>query len=299
MSQPTADDLVQRYLEHLSVERNASPRTVAAYASDLAQFCAWLERASLDLVTLRYRDLRGYLAELDRARYSRRTIARKLSALRSLYAYLADDGTVAGSPADVVATPKLPARLPVIATTEVVTDLLDAPDPATPLGIRDRAILETLYATGIRVSELTGLDLADVDFARGQIKVLGKGSKERIIPIHRFANARLAEYLRTARPKLAKGGDTAAFFLNRSGTRLSAGGVRRLMKRALAQSGAPSTLSPHALRHTFATHLLEEGADLRTVQELLGHVALSTTQIYTHLSAKRLRDVHKTAHPRG
>jgi site-specific recombinase XerD len=173
------------------------------------------------------------------------------------------------------------------------------PDPSTPHGLRDRAILETHYATGMRVSELTGLDLRDVDFARGQIKVLGKGSKERIIPIHRLANARLAEYLRSGRPSLAKGSDSPAFFLNRSGTRLTAGGVRRLMKKRLAESSGPSSLSPHALRHTFAAHLLEEGADLRTVQELLGHVALSTTQIYTHLSARRLRDVHKTAHPRG
>jgi len=299
MPTPTADELVHRYLEHLAVERNASPRTVAAYSTDLAQFSAWLERAGLEMVTLRYRDLRGYLAELDRARYSRRTIARKLSALRSVYAYLAEEGIVPGSPADVVATPKLPSKLPVIATSEALTALIEVSDPSTPGGLRDRAILETLYATGVRVSELTGLDLGDVDFARGQIKVLGKGSKERIVPIHRLASARLEEYLRTARPALAKNAESPAFFLNRSGDRLSAGGVRRLMKRRLAESSGPSSLSPHALRHTFATHLLEGGADLRTVQELLGHVALSTTQIYTHLSARRLRDVHKTAHPRG
>ncbi|KAF0208098.1 MAG: tyrosine recombinase XerC [Actinomycetota bacterium] len=299
MSTPTADELVHRYLEHLAVERNASPRTVAAYSSDLAQFCGWLERAKLDIITLRYRDLRGYLAELDRARYSRRTIARKLSALRSLYAYLAEAGIVAGSPADVVATPKLPSKLPVIAGADAVTALIEVSDPTTTLGLRDRAILELLYATGMRVSELSGLNLADVDFARAQVKVLGKGSKERIIPIHRLATTRLEEYLRVARPKLGKGANSEAFFLNRLGERLSTGGVRRLMKRRLAESSGPSALSPHALRHTFATHLLEEGADLRTVQELLGHVALSTTQIYTHLSARRLRDVHKTAHPRG
>lgn len=299
MSAPSADELVHRYIQHLAVEDNASPRTVAAYATDLAQFTAWLERSALDLLTLRYRDLRGYLAEMDRARYSRRTIARKLSSLRSFYAYLANEGVVAGSPADVVATPKLPRRLPVVAATDVVDSLIEAPDPTTAAGLRDRAILELLYATGIRVSELTGLDLASVDFARGQIKVLGKGSKERIVPIHRLAAARLTEYLRTARPQLDTKAETSAFFLNRLGGRLSAGGVRRLMKRHLAESGGASTLSPHALRHTFATDLLEGGADLRTVQELLGHVALSTTQIYTHLSAKRLRDVHKTAHPRG
>ncbi|TDB39934.1 MAG: tyrosine recombinase XerC [Actinobacteria bacterium] len=298
MSTPGTDELVAAYLESLEVERNASPRTVAAYSIDLAQFSDWLERQNLVLATLTYRNLRGYLGELDRAQYSRRTIARKLSAVRSLFAFLVDRGIVAGSPADVVATPKLPKRLPVIASAETIGALIDSPDATTPLGMRDRAILELLYAGGLRVSELTGLDLGDVDFSQGQVRVMGKGSKERIVPIHTIAATRIAEYIRSARPKLDKHGEEA-LFLNRLGTRLSSDGVRRLMKRYLKKTGSAMALSPHALRHSFATHMLESGADLRSVQELLGHVALSTTQIYTHLSARRLQDVHKKAHPRG
>ncbi len=298
MSTQGTDELVAAYLESLEVERNASPRTVSAYSSDLAQFSDWLERQNLALSTLTYRNLRGYLGELDRAQYSRRTIARKLSSVRSLFAFLVDRGIVAGSPADVVATPKLPKRLPVIASAETIGALIDSPDVGTPLGLRDRAILELLYAGGLRVSELTGLDRSDVDLAQGQVRVMGKGSKERIIPIHTIAATRISEYLRSARPKLDKHAEEA-LFLNRLGTRLSADGVRRLMKRYLEQTGSAMALSPHALRHSFATHMLESGADLRSVQELLGHVALSTTQIYTHLSARRLQDVHKKAHPRG
>ncbi len=292
------DELIAAYLESLEVERNASPRTVSAYASDLGQFSNWLERQNLDLQTLTYRNLRGFLGELDGARYSRRTIARKLSSVRSLFAFLVDRGIVAGSPADVVATPKLPTRLPVVASTETIAALIDAPDATTPLGLRDSAILELLYAGGLRVSELTGLNAGDVDFARGQVRVMGKGSKERIIPIHTIAAKRITEYLRTGRPRLEKRAEDA-LFLNRLGGRLSSDGVRRLMKRYLEMTGNAYALSPHALRHSFATHMLEAGADLRSVQELLGHVALSTTQIYTHLSTRRLQDVHKNAHPRG
>lgn len=298
MTTPGTDELVAAYLESLAVERNASPRTIAAYSSDLAQFSDWLERQNLALASLTYRNLRGYLGELDRARYSRRTIARKLSSVRSLFAFLVERGIVAGSPADVVATPKLPKRLPVVASADTIGALIDSPDVTTPLGIRDRAILELLYAGGLRVSELTGLDLGDLDLSQGQVRVMGKGSKERIVPIHRIAATRIAEYIRTARPKLDKHAEEA-LFLNRLGTRLSSDGVRRLMKRYLEKTGAAMALSPHALRHSFATHMLESGADLRSVQELLGHVALSTTQIYTHLSARRLQDVHKKAHPRG
>jgi tyrosine recombinase XerC len=293
-----ADALIAAYLESLQVERNASPRTVEAYSSDLAQFSDWLERQSYDIAALTYRNLRGFLGELDRARYSRRTIARKLSAVRSFFVFLVERGVVAGSPADVVATPKLPTRLPVIASAETIAALIEAPDASTPGGLRDRAILELLYAGGLRVSELTGLDVGDVDFAQGQVRVLGKGSKERIIPIHRIACQRISEYVSSGRPKLNKQ-DESALFLNRLGGRLSADGVRRLMKRYLQITGSAQALSPHALRHSFATHMLEAGADLRSVQELLGHVALSTTQIYTHLSTQRLQDVHKNAHPRG
>lgn len=298
MSIQDADTLIAAYLESLQVERNASPRTVEAYSSDLAQFSNWLERQNYQIATITYRNLRGFLGELDRARYARRTIARKLSAVRSLYAFLVEKGVVAGSPADVVVTPKLPRRLPVVASAETIAELIEAPDASTPSGLRDRAILELLYAGGLRVSELTGLDVANVDFSQGQVRVLGKGAKERIVPIHRIACQRISEYIASGRPKLDKHADPA-LFLNRLGGRLSADGVRRSMKHYLQITGSALALSPHALRHSFATHMLEAGADLRSVQELLGHVALSTTQIYTHLSTQRLQDVHKNAHPRG
>ncbi len=292
-------ELIDRYITHLTVVRNASPATVRAYATDLAQYADWCERAGKHPQTVGYRDLRGYLAELDRARYARSTIARKLSALRAFHAFLSQQGLAPGSPAAVVATPRRQSRLPVAATPEALSALIEAPAATTPLGLRDRAILELLYASGARVAELVGLDLADLDLAHGRMTVLGKGSKERIVPLHQAAVSVVRAYLADSRPRLRKQQTPDAVFLNRSGDRLSTGAVRRLMKRYLLATGERLDLSPHALRHSFATHLLEGGADLRTVQELLGHVALSTTQIYTHLSVGRLRDVHRQAHPRG
>lgn len=292
-------ELIDRYITHLTIVRNASPATVRAYATDLAQYADWCERAGKHPQTVSYRDLRGFLAELDRARYARSTIARKLSALRAFHAFLSQQGLAPGSPAAVVSTPRRQSRLPVAATPEALSALIDAPDAATPLGLRDRAILELLYASGVRVAELVGLDLGDLDLAHGRMTVLGKGSKERIVPLHQAAVSVLRAYLADSRPRLRKPHTPDAVFLNRSGDRLSTGAIRRLMKRCLLATGERLDLSPHALRHSYATHLLEGGADLRSVQELLGHVALSTTQIYTHLSVGRLRDLHRQAHPRG
>jgi integrase/recombinase XerC len=193
----------------------------------------------------------------------------------------------------------MPARLPRIVPSDVLTALLDAPDPADPYGARDGALLELLYATGARVSEVEGLSLGDVDLAQGQVRVTGKGSKQRIIPLHGEAVRRVRHYLATGRVALTRDPDEPALFLNRLGGRLSDGGIRRMMRRYMDLVGGASGLTPHTLRHTFATHLLEGGADLRSVQELLGHVALSTTQIYTHLGMKRLRSVHRESHPRA
>lgn len=296
---PTSETLVDAYLTHLKVERNLSPRTVAAYASDLGGFLRWAEKAGIHLLDADHRSLRLYLAELDRARYARRTIARRLAAVRSFYRYLVRTEQLVASPAAVLATPRLPKRLPDIGTNDLVERLLQTPDDSTPLGMRDRAILELLYASGIRVSELTGLDLAAVDLSQSLVTVMGKGARERTVPIHRLAVRTLHTYLMNARPRLDRGKAGDALFLNRLGTRLSDGGVRRMLEHHLETLGATASVTPHVLRHTFATHLLEGGADLRTVQELLGHVALSTTQIYTHVSTKHLRDVHKGAHPRA
>jgi integrase/recombinase XerD len=299
MSSPDTHGLVDRYLTHLRVERAVSPETLRAYAGDLGRFIEWCERDAADPLALTPQRLRRYLAEMDRARYSRRTIARRLSSVRSFFAYLQEQGVACLDAAAVVATPKMPARLPRIVPSDVLSALLDAPDQTDPAGARDAAILEVLYATGARVSEIEGLSLGDIDLVQGQVRVTGKGSKERIIPLHREAVRRVRQYLDVGRPRLVHDSAELAFFLNRRGGRLTDGGIRRLMRRYMSLVGGAAGLTPHALRHTFATHLLEAGADLRTVQELLGHVALSTTQIYTHLGMKRLRAVHRESHPRA
>jgi integrase/recombinase XerD len=296
---PDVSENLDAFLVHLSAERGLSPHTVRAYASDLARYIEWADRSHVDALEPTHRDLRRYLAYLDRSGYARRTVARRLASVRTFMGYLADEGVVTSDPSRVVSAPKLPRRLPSVVPQDALRALLDAPDPDTPVGIRDRAILETLYATGTRVSELAGLRLERLDLRSGSATVMGKGSKERMVPLHPFAVARLHDYLDRSRPTLVKGADPGAVFLSTRGNPLSTDAIRRLFKRHLATAGAVTSLSPHALRHTFATHLLEGGADLRTVQELLGHVALSTTQIYTHVSMRRLQDVHRRAHPRA
>lgn len=296
---PDPQALVARFLEHLRVEKGASAHTVRAYASDLSRYLEWAERAEVDPISLDHRRLRRYLAELDRARYARTTVARRLSAVRSFFAYLVTEGLVDSDPAGLLSTPKSASRLPRIVAPDELAALLDAPDADTATGLRDRAVLELLYASGVRVSELCTLTLGRLDLDQGQITVMGKGSKERVVPVHRYAADRLRMYLERGRPALATDRSSDWVFLSSRGNRLSEDSVRRSFKRYLAETGAAASLSPHALRHTFATHMLDQGADLRTVQELLGHVALSTTQIYTHVSMKRLRDVHRNAHPRA
>ena len=295
----TPDALVDRFLTHLSVERGASPNTVRAYSADLQRYLEWAHRSGIDPIVLNHRQMRRYLAELDRAGYARRTVARRLSAIRSMFAFLVAEGLAASDPSSVLLTPKIPSRLPRVVPTDVLDTLLAAPDETTPTGQRDGAILELLYASGARVSELSGLTMASLDLAQGQLTLMGKGSKERLVPIHRAAVARLRRYLAEGRPALVRPATGDEVFLSARGLPLSADAIRRLFKRYLGQAGGAHSLSPHAVRHTFATHLIERGADLRSVQELLGHVALSTTQIYTHLSMKRVQDVHRDAHPRA
>lgn len=291
--------LIDRFLGYLAVERGASPNTVRAYSADLTRFLEWAERSDIDPITLTHRQMRLYLAELDRAGYARRTVARRLSAVRSLFAYLVAEGLAPSDPSSVLAAPKIPSRLPKIIPADALAAMLESPDAETPNGMRDRAVLELLYATGARVSEIAELRLGGVDLAQGQVTVMGKGSKERIIPLHRKAVDTVRIYLANGRPRLAKPAGDDHVFLSARSRPLSADAIRRIFKQAAAKAGAAHSLSPHAMRHTFATHLIEAGADLRTVQELLGHIALSTTQIYTHLSVKRLQDVHGKAHPRA
>jgi integrase/recombinase XerD len=294
-----AAELVDRFLGHLALERGASPNTVRAYSADLARYLEWAQRSDIDPITLNHRQMRRYLAELDQAGYARRTVARRLSSVRSMFSYLLAEGLAASDPSSVLAAPKIPRRLPKIVPNDALQAMLETPDATTPVGLRDRAVLELLYATGARVSELSGLCLGDLDLAQGQLTVMGKGSKERIIPVHRKAIAVMRTYLSDGRPALAKPDSDDHVFLSSRGKPMSADAIRRMFKHVLSTVGTIQSLSPHSMRHTFATHLVEAGADLRTVQELLGHVALSTTQIYTHLSMKRLQDVHKGAHPRA
>jgi len=291
--------LVDRFIVHLSVERGLSPHTVRAYSADLARYLEWADRAGTDPIVISHRQIRRYLAELDQAGYARRTVARRLAAVRSFFGFLVAEGLAPSDPSTVLASPKVQRRLPRLVPDDTLAKLLDVPAEPTSVDIRDAALLELLYATGMRVSELTGLTLGSLDLAQGQLVAFGKGSKERLLPLHRTAVERLRAYLRDARPGLAKPDSPDAVFLSTRGRALSPEAVRRIITRRLNAVGSVTSVSPHALRHTFATHLVDAGADLRTVQELLGHIALSTTQIYTHVGMKRLQDVHRDAHPRA
>jgi integrase/recombinase XerD len=293
--------LIDSFLTMLAVERNLSPHTIRAYGSDLAGLCDWMERERLGLAQVDFRTIRRYLAELDRARYTRKTINRHLSAIKSFFAWLVECGELESESLEVVSGPKLSRRLPPTVAHDDVGRLLAVSDCSTPVGLRNQALLELLYASGARISEIAGLTTDSIDFERMQILVFGKGSKQRIIPLHRLALRRLHEYLTIARPKLAGAGETTtdALFLTTRGNAMSADSIRKMFKQALITAGLDVSLSPHALRHSFATDLLEGGADLRSVQEMLGHASLSTTQIYTHLSAAHLKEAHNRAHPRA
>ena len=293
-----ADRHVDAYLTYLTVIRGLSPHTVRAYATDLDSYLDWAERTHTDPIAPTHRRLRLYLGEMDQAGYARTTISRRLSTLRSFFDYMVAEEIIETDPSAILASPRLPARLPRAVGQDVVRSLLDSPSPETTVGLRDRAVLELLYATGARVSEISGLDVSDVDRASATVRLMGKGGKERIVPAHTEALNRVDTYLRESRPHLMKR-PTEALFVSVRGNRLSADAIRRLFRAHADRVGADADLSPHSLRHTFATDLLENGADLRTVQELLGHVALSTTQIYTHVGGKRLKHVHRNAHPRG
>lgn len=296
-----ASNLVAQFITSLAVERNLSSNTIRAYSIDLESFHDWLATQQIALMSVDHRVMRRYLADMDRARYLRTTINRRLSAIKTFFTWLVDIGQLESDPLSVVSGPKQPRHLPQRITTEDVDRLLAMPDSKTPDGLRDQTILELLYASGARISEVAGLKLADVDLAEQQITVMGKGSKQRIVPVHQLAVKSLRLYLLTARPQLSKSSDRAfdAFFLSTRGLPMGADAMRKMFKKYLAQAGLDASLSPHDLRHSFATDLVEAGADLRSVQELLGHASLSTTQIYTHLSTSHLKEVQKRAHPRS
>jgi len=293
-SRSASVDALDAYAAHLRTERHASPHTIRAYRSDLRQF---LDVAGASLARIRPDTIRHWLRTLD-GTAQRSSIARKLAAVRSFLRYCVETGRLATDPASGIATPKTRRTLPTHLTLDQVDRLLATPDGASLAGGRDRAIFEVLYSAGIRVSELTGLDWADVDAEAGVVRVLGKGRKERVVPIGRPALEALAAY-RQACAAAGMRVQQGPVFRNLRGGRLTSRSVARLMERHVLASGAPGKATPHALRHTFATHLLGAGADLRAIQELLGHASLSTTQRYTHVDLRRLMEAYDRAHPRA
>ena len=324
--------IVQDFLNYLSFEKRFSEHTAKCYGADLRQFCEFLagapegtfsnaqsvssaqqhggsvtavkEYTDTDLdklfVTVDVDSIRSYLAHLSEKQHSKATLARKLATLRSFYKFLVKRGLVESNPVMLVRTPKQERKLPRILEYEEVKRLLETPPADSWLGARDRAIMETLYSTGIRVSELVALNMGDIDFLGEVIHVRGKGKKERIAPIGTSALQAIQHYMefRNKRSQSNPDFDTKVLFVNKHGGRLSTRSVRRKMDKYLKMAGLDPNISPHTLRHSFATHMLNNGADLRSVQELLGHQSLSTTQIYTHLNTKKLKDVYDGAHPR-
>ncbi len=292
---------VEGFLRYLRIERNASPLTLKSYRSDLAglvQFLVSTDDGLTEPRNVSIGQLRAYVADLHQRGYARSTVARRLASLRSLFEYCRREKLVESNPARALRTPRQGRRLPHFLSTEQVAKLLETPPDDQPAGLRDRAILETLYSAGLRVSELVSLDLADWDRDSNVLRVRGKGRKERIAPVGRFAATAILGWLQhrqTDNSPSATDGD--AMFLNRFGRRLSARSVGRMLEKHIAAAGLDQLTSPHTLRHSFASHMLDGGADLRSVQELLGHKSLTTTQIYTHVSTRRLRETYDRAHP--
>lgn len=288
------------YCSHLGEVRLLSPNTVRGYREDFEAFVSWARREGVAPLSLTNRELRAYLSELSRAGYSVRTISRRLSALRGLYRWMLREGRCPSAAVAAVTSPKLSKTLPRTMSDADVRALLETCAGGDPVDLRDRAFLELLYATGARISEVAGLSVSDVDSASAQVRLFGKGSKERVVPLYESALDCVALYLERGRPHLVRDGRTTdALFLSTRGNAMSADALRTRFERRVAEAGLDPSLTPHAMRHTFATELLGGGADLRSVQELLGHESLATTQIYTHLSVDRLKDAAKAAHPRS
>ncbi len=301
------EEAISDFGRHMQVERNLSPHTGKSYLADLGQFKLFLEkRAPSERTEVGIPAdpmvIRSFLASLYRQKLSKATVSRKVAALRSFYRYLLREGKASFNPAELVQLPRCEKYIPVVLSVDEVMSLLRVRFSEDAAGLRDRAMIELFYTTGIRLSELTGLNLGDVHLAEGLVKVRGKGRRERIVPAGRPALEAIEAYLQR-RPELAEGlpnrVDGAPLFLSRRGKRMNPRGVARVVERVVRESGIGRKISPHALRHTFATHLLDAGADLRSIQEMLGHRSLSTTQKYTSVSVSRLMEVYDRAHPRA
>lgn len=293
-----AADWALRFIRHLGVERGLSDNTLRAYCQDLRSYLDWCARKDLDPLAVSYRAFRGYLAELNASGYTAKTNARRLSAIRTFYKYLNAQGVTQVNPASAASSPKLSRDLPRKAGESDIQALLSICGD-DPQGLRDQAFLELLYASGARIAELARLKVLDVDFADASVRLFGKGSKERIVPLYPVALEAVRRYIKEGRQALLGDAVCDELFVSTRGNPLSADSLRRVFKQRAAQAGLDPQLHPHDMRHAFATDLVQGGADLRSVQEMLGHASLSTTQIYTHLSLQHMKDVYKQAHPRS
>ena len=305
---PVAASAIEAFCAALVAERGASANTVRAYRIDLSDYGRWAVRRKVDALHASHKDLRRYLAELDEAGYSRRTVNRRLSALRTFFRWLNVTGEIESDPASALQGPKTAKHLPHVIKPADMVRLLSVHGKRDASGrereqslsdMRDQAVLEFLYACGARVSEASGLLFENIDFEAGEARLFGKGSKERIVPLHDLAVSSMKAYTVVARPRLLDGKTCPYFFVSTRGNRMGTDAMRKMFKATVRAAGLDDSLSPHDVRHTFATDLLNGGADLRSVQEMLGHASLSTTQIYTHLSTERLKRIHEQAHPRG
>jgi integrase/recombinase XerD len=292
---------ISSFLNHLRVEKGLSPNTLTAYRRDLTKFEAFAKKRKLTLESITRDHLVDFLATLYRQKLESRSVARNLVTLRNFFRYAQVQELLTTDPSANLESPKVRRKLPGYLKLTDVERLMTQPDQKTPLGLRDRAMLEVLYSTGLRVSELTSLRVADIDMKIGSVRCIGKGDKERIVPVGRKALGMVEKYLRDARPQLVvqKAGASASLFLNRRGKPLTRVGVWKILSDYGRRAGLRTALTPHVLRHSFATHLLERGADLRSVQLMLGHSDISTTQIYTHLVEERLKQIYKAHHPRA
>lgn len=288
--------LIEEYLNFLSLERGLSPNTVASYRADLETYRKFLSRRRL--FTPNREDIQDHLMYIKHRGLSPTSVARHLAAIKGFYRFLLNEGRIRSDPTVGMKTPKAWAELPSVLTAREVEKLLMQPDQTQKGGVRDRAILEVLYATGMRISELAGLQVSNMNLDIGYVRCIGKGSKERIIPVGKQAIESIRFYLRKSRSQYVKGQDSH-LFVNRFGGGFSRMGLWKIVKKYARKAGIKKDIAPHTLRHSFATHLLEGGADLRSVQEMLGHASISTTQVYTHVDRSRLKKIHAKYHPRG
>ena len=291
------NERIREYIDYLKIETRQSPNTVVSYRRDMVCFATYFPKDKLETVTTR--DIRSFLLKLREDGLASSTVARYLSSIKSFYRYLFSENLIPENPAEILESPRPWRKLPNVMSMAEVDTLLAAPDTGTPIGLRDHAMLELLYATGLRVSELVAVKGSDMNLKVGYLRSLGKGAKERVVPLGDAAREAVNLYKLKGRPTLLKGRNSAELFVSRRGRRMTRQGFWKILRQYTVKVGIRTQVSPHTLRHAFATHLLERGADLRSVQQMLGHSDISTTQIYTHILQERMREVHDQYHPRA